>query len=349
MPPNSVNGVANSNEINIQLLNETFDIKIIQEIVDLTFHKKFNTRKILQFLYNQKKIACLSKRNNFDFFYIVFSASTAGSIKTLISILLFRMFNISSTCIVHVHRGDLNSFVSKKKINELLFLLVLRTAHRLIVLSEQTNNYVNKQFRVDNKVFVLSNTINHESFPRIDRKEKVNNKNKVFRFIYISNYIEEKGILLLLNSFKKLGEQFYLSCFGNFSDKNLRDLILSHSSDRIKINDSINGDEKFIAMQEADALILPSFNEGQPVILLEAMCSGVPFIVPDVGYIREMVFPDYPFIYGENNENNLLSMIDQFSICSELDKLKLQQSLMKHYFDNYSNLIHREKLYRIFN
>lgn len=347
LPPKSIHGVAVSNEVNIQFLSERFNVITDEEYVDLKYHGKLNNNKIKNFLNRLGRIVSYSLRNKFDYFYIVFSTSTAGAFKTFLIVLLFRIFNLSSLCVVHIHRGDLDVFLGKKKINRFLFLFVFKATHRLVVLSELTKKYVENQFGKNHSIFVLPNTVSQEIFSYEDTTKII--KKSFFQFIYISNYLEEKGILLLLETFKNLDDNFHLDCYGNFTDLELKEKILSYSSERIKINESIYGEDKFCAIRESDALILPSYNEGKPIVLLEALSVGTPFIVPDVGYIKEMVFENYPLIYKKNIELYLLAMINKFTTMSEIEKLELKNTLKKHYFDNYSNAKHKEKLFHIFN
>jgi glycosyltransferase involved in cell wall biosynthesis len=46
-------------------------------------------------------------------------------------------------------------------------------------------------------------------------------------------------------------------------------------------------------LQVADVFVLPSFTEGQPNALLEAMMSGVPFIASDIAPVREALPPQW--------------------------------------------------------
>lgn len=344
LPPKSVHGIANSNEINIRFLSERFSVLIDEEYVDLGFHGALSWSKFKNYFRRLGRIVSFSLKNKFEYFYIVFSTSKAGAIKTLLIIILFRIFNFSSICVVHLHRGDLDIFVNKSFFNKLLFRIVLQLTHRLIVLSEKTKDYIELKFDKSHAIFVLPNTVNIEY--ELDAERAPANKTK--QFLYISNYIQEKGILLLLDTFRQLDEGFRLNCYGNFSDVDLKEKILAYSSEKIKINGPIFGKEKFLAIQESDALILPSFNEGKPIVLLEALSIGTPFIAPDVGYIKEMVFEEYPFIYNKNTLKDLFDMIIKFSKVSINEKNNLQNSLKRHYVENYSNAKHKDKLFQIF-
>ncbi len=348
LPPRSTHGVSISNETNVRFLKDIFDVIIDQEYVDLKFHRKFNIEKIRNFIYRLNRVIRLSLNNNFDFFYIIFSASKLGALKSLMIIISFRLFNFSSICVVHIHRGDLKNFVDNGKFNKLIFYLVIKTTHRLIVLSESTKKYIEYEFKKSSNVFVLPNTVSDE-YVFDDKKESFIDNRKIIKFIYISNYIEEKGILLLLETFKQLDCNYQLNCFGNFSDLNLKEKVLSFSSKSIIINGPIIGEDKYEAIYNSDALILPSYNEGKPLILLEAMFVGIPFIAPNVGYIKEMVFDNYSFIYDENTSENLLDMINKFSAITIDERTKIRESLKEHYFKNYSNAKHKNKLYQIFN
>lgn len=347
LPPKSVHGVALSNDINIKFLGEKFHVLIDEEYVDLKYHGTLSRSKFNNYFIRLKRIVSFSVRNRFDFFYIVFSSSKVGAIKTLLIIVIFRIFNFSSRCVIHIHRGDLDAFVERSFVNRLLFYFVVKTTHRVIVLSEETKNYIERRFGKDHSVFVLPNTVNDElelDEVKNTRIQKKSNK----QFVFISNYIEEKGILLLLETFKQLDDSFQLNCFGNFSDLDLKAKIMSYRSDKIKINGPIFGKSKFLLIQESDALILPSFNEGKPIVLLEALSVGTPFIAPNVGYIKEMVFEKYPFIYDKNTSKDLLDIITKFSLVTFEERINLQESLKKHYLENYSNAKHKEKLFQIF-
>ena len=70
--------------------------------------------------------------------------------------------------------------------NRMLFNVVLKITHTLIVLSEKTKKHIALEFGKYNDVYVLPNTVNDE-FVFVENKNDLVKKTK--RFVYISNYI----------------------------------------------------------------------------------------------------------------------------------------------------------------
>jgi glycosyltransferase involved in cell wall biosynthesis len=341
IPPKSVHGVSFSNDINIRILQKRFDVKIDEEIVDFKYHGKFDLRKSFNFIKRIFRIIGLSIVNKFDYFYIVLSTSTVGAIKTLLLILIFRLLNRSKV-VVHIHRGDLENFVHAKPINQKVFSIIEKLTSKFIVLSSETKSFLLERCNVH--VDVLENTVTSEKYLH-QTKPPLNLK---LDFVFISNYIKEKGILILLEAFSKLPNNFILNCYGSYTDLPLKSKIEDYSSkyDNIIVNPPINGDHKFERIFKADALILPSFNEGKPLVLLEAMSVGTPFIANNVGYIKEIPYEGYPYLYETNTTDDLVGKIVEFSNAS--DNLEISASLKDRYIERFSNIIHTRKLNEIF-
>ena len=73
-----------------------------------------------------------------------------------------------------------------------------------------------------------------------------------------------------------------------------------------------------------DILICPSFSEGMPNVILEAMSRGLAIIATDVGAISEMVCPSNGVLLGDNNPETISTSILKITYDkSILNKLKL--------------------------
>ena len=59
-------------------------------------------------------------------------------------------------------------------------------------------------------------------------------------------------------------------------EKLIRDSGVAH---KVRLLGEVRGDRKFEVMRGADVFVLPSYSEGLPVAVLEAMACGVPVVV----------------------------------------------------------------------
>ena len=112
--------------------------------------------------------------------------------------------------------------------------------------------------------------------------------------LFVGRLSEEKGVNVLIDSLALLKSQhikFKLTILGDGpSRENLEQQI-----NRLQLNDSVEllGYVDQVTIREhlsmTDIFILPSFAEGIPVSLMEAMATGVPVITTHVGGISELV------------------------------------------------------------
>jgi len=341
LPPATVHGISLSNQLNIDILNCKYDILIIKEQVDLQQHARLSLVKLINFARCLLTLTKYSLDNNFSYFYLNLSMSTFGIMKSFLMVVSFRLLN-SSPVILHMHRGDFLKFY-KNRFNKILSNMIFKLVAKVIVLSQRQKDEIERLFhnRI-NIIEVIENSLSDEFF--IGKKQFTN-----MNFLYISNYIMEKGIIDLLETFKLISTNnplIKLECYGSFSNNDLKKLISSYRSNNIAINNQILGMDKFKKLHECYCLILPSLNEGQPIILLEAMSQGTPVITTDVGYIRELLGDDYPYIYNPGNKQELAQMITSY--IEARDKNEISNYLRIRYYQLFCKEKHAIKLLEIF-
>lgn len=119
---------------------------------------------------------------------------------------------------------------------------------------------------------------------------------EVGRLVCVGRLCEQKGQLLLIEALARIaarGRTFHLVLAG---DGELREavesLIRQHRlENRIEITGWIGSDRVREEIQSAQALVLPSFAEGLPVVLMEAMALRRPVLSTYVAGIPELVRP----------------------------------------------------------
>jgi len=339
LPHGAVHGISLANQVNIGMLESSFEVDIIEEAVKFKDHEKITIKKFLNFISNNFLIISKSIFSRYNYFYLVYSLSAYGSFKSLIAIINYRLFSRGEV-ILHIHRGDFFSRFYRSSINRVITRIAFRLSKKIIVLSENQKAEFEKAF---NRPFhVLYNTIEAEYPPNLTKRDRAN-------FIFISNYLIDKGIIDLLDVFTKLSQNHHkltLKTYGEFSDMNLKEAILKYNSSRISINGPIYGKQKFDAIVQADCLILPSWTEGQPVVLLEAISLGTPVIATAVGLIPELLSEDYPFLSLPGDKDSLETKIIQFINYDNLSAIS--EKLAALYLKVYSREKHAESLFRIF-
>lgn len=335
----AINGVSVANEINISMLQKSFSIDVIEEHVDFQQHSKISVLKAYKNLVSLWLILNKSFSCNYSYFYSVFSLSTFGGLKTLFAIICFRIFN-SGEVVLHIHRGDFFSRFYKGFVNRKIAWLIFRITHKVIVLSERSKTDIERAF--NNSCVVLNNTVSFEYNVDYTKKQNV-------KFLYISNYLIEKGIIDLLEAFSKLCliyPNISLQTYGTFSDQHLKEIILSFNSSNIEIFETISGIEKFEKIAKADCIILPSWNEGQPIIILEAMSVGVPVIATNVGLIPDLLGSNYPYLANPKDPKSLVETVTKF--INAKNNHDISNVLKNQYFEKYCKRKHEEDLLKIF-
>lgn len=339
LPTDSIHGISISNMVNLKILESNFVIDIVEDKSRLTEHNRLTIRKIICFLVNNLELIYKLSFHRYKYFYLVFSLSSLGSFKSLSAVVCFRLLNRGKV-IIHLHRGDFFKRFYKVAFNRLITSFVFRLSDKIIVLSESQKNEFERVF---SRTFnILHNTVEMEYKKRnhlkIDKK-----------FVFISNYLIDKGIIDLLEVFNKLtqtDDEVSLVTYGEFPDKELKEEILSYSSARISINGPISGEKKFEAISQSDCLILPSWNEGEPLVLLEAMSLGIPVIASKVGLIPELLGEEYPFMIIPASRSSLEEVIIRFIHCDDITDIS--KKLENRYINQYSKKMHTEELNNIF-
>lgn len=133
-------------------------------------------------------------------------------------------------------------------------------------------------------------------------------ENNGFYFVFVGRICKQKGILELLDSFARFKDRrkkIHLLLVGQLKDKIIGQKIENTKNckwippvNEVKINELLN---------IADAFIFPSWSEGTPNSLLEAMAVGLPIITTRVGGITDVIMPGYNGVLINPKSNDELA------------------------------------------
>ncbi len=119
-------------------------------------------------------------------------------------------------------------------------------------------------------------------------------RDRARRLLYTGRLAAEKGLPVLFESLRHLkvrGYDFELTLVGDGPDRGALETMALQLDivERVVFAGFCGQDEVLARLRQSDALLLPSFAEGVPVSLMEAMACGLPVIATYVGGVVELV------------------------------------------------------------
>ena len=245
------------------------------------------------------------------------------------------ILNDISDGIFHCHQfhGFILGFVYNLlyKPNPLVF-----TLHSSVV--EQLNRkvllYLTKPFRKKDIIFsknakkwflknsvIIPNGVDFEELSNLETR--INPKGSDFYFLYLGRLSKEKNPLSMIKFSKELIESKVLNFKINVVGQGALKQQLEESIKAEKLENYFNiiGFQSNVRrfLIESHCMILPSFWEGMPVVLIEAAATKLPIISTPVGSI-----PDFL-----NNKNASISNINNFSTAMKSMILNYDEALIK--------------------
>lgn len=168
--------------------------------------------------------------------------------------------------------------------------LLLSNSDVIICQSQQWKNFYQRftGFQ-DERFLVIKNWIDIS-----DYNPKIQNDPKNIRVLFMGWIERNKGIIELLEAVSiyrnKLQGVKFIICGGGSKIGDVRKYIKSKNLDKFFIVKGwVSGKEKMLILRQSDILILPSYREGLPNVILEAMASGCAVIANSVGSIPDVI------------------------------------------------------------
>lgn len=216
---------------------------------------------------------------------------------------------------------NINSVFSKiyQYINKKLFLsptIVISPSKWLLQIHDS------RGFFVKSKKAVFANPINFNLGRQPKNPFK---KNNIFKFLYVGQIDEYKGIFLLIDAFNLLQDRLgrkdcELTIIGDGRGfKKAQNKIAGNNN--IKLTGRKNREEVSERMLDSNCLIMPSLcYENSPMVIYEAFAAELPVLASDIGGISELMESGAGILFDTGNVNDLTRQM-KWAIENQ-DKLK---------------------------
>lgn len=214
--------------------------------------------------------------------------------------------------------GLIKSDIEKKGLLFRYIKYIFKKVDFVICQGERWKKYFESYLDTNPEKFVvIPNWINYKDYP----KETLITDKIIITFLAWVD--RQKGIYEAFESISQLSNDYNIEfrIAGNGSDfENIRMLIKEKTlNEKIKLLGWITGTDKLLLLSQTDIFILPSYAEGMPNALLEAMASGKACIATNVGGIPDII---------EHLTNGLLiEPKDAHSLMKAMETLILDQEL----------------------
>ncbi|MBR5562769.1 MAG: glycosyltransferase family 4 protein [Bacteroidales bacterium] len=196
--------------------------------------------------------------------------------------------------VIHLHFGKLPELIKKKNWEGKLLRKILSYCDAVIVMTRASQQSLAK----DNyNVVYLPNPIGDDIL-RIVSNVGETKQRKLNHLLYIGHVVPNKGVYELVKACSQLPDvnmKIVGRCHPHVKEELIAIAKERNSSEWLEFVGEISHYEVILELLETDVFILPSYSEGFPNVILEAMACGCPIIATDVGAIPEMLDIDgYP-------------------------------------------------------
>jgi glycosyltransferase involved in cell wall biosynthesis len=348
-----------------KVINDAFDAdwinlgtsRVMDEIGKNTLVKPFRLLSALckEFWY------LLTRR--YDLCYLAITCHGCGFLKDSPFVLMCKLF--CKKIVIHQHNKGMANDVDRwpyrwllplcyKKVKVILLSWYLYPDIEMIVKKENVlicpngikvddnhdHNY--NESRIGESTKMLEESRAKIELSRHAKEEGEHKLEKVPSLLFLSNLIESKGVLVLLDSLKILKDKGY-SFICDYVGGETKDIDAKRFNEEVKkrdLNDIANylgrkyGKEKIEAFRNADIFVLPTMNDCFPLVILEAMRQGLPIVTTAVGGIPDIVDDEVTGLIAQAGDSQSLT------VC--LEKLIINDKLRKRMGDEGRKKLEKE-------
>jgi len=269
--------------------------------------------------------------------------------------------------VCHLKGGNYDNFYEEqpKWMRWVIRKTLLRT-DSLLVLGERLRDMYDFEPRLKDKICVVSNGLPFVLNKATEPKTLPVDESKPIRLLYLSNLIESKGYLDLLEAVRILVKEHKMPVECHFCG-----LFLANKPDDVLVRDAVHGqklfedfvttnnleknvtccgvvsgEEKNRELREAHFFVLPTNynNEGQPVSIIEAMAFGNVVVSTDYRAIPDMVVHEKTgFFVPYGQPNAIARVVAETTVNPEMYS-KMSKAALEHFQKHFTREAHLSRI-----
>jgi len=302
-PPVHGSAVVSQQIKDSKVINEAFDDDWINLGTSRSMDEigKRNLAKVWRLVAALGREFWLLLTRRYDLCYLAITCHGSGFLKDSPFILMAKLFG--KKIVIHQHNKGMANDVDRWPYRWLLPLCYKNA--KVILLSWYLYPDIERVVPREN-VYICPNGIKVQEFKssRVQESPETWNMkpetNRVSRLLFLSNLIESKGVLVLLDALKILKDKGY-SFVCDFVGGETKEIDAKRFNVEVEtrgLNEialyqgRMYGEEKEDAFEQSDVFVLPTMNDCFPLVILEAMEYGKPIVTTAIGGIPDIVDDD---------------------------------------------------------
>ncbi|NNE65368.1 MAG: glycosyltransferase family 4 protein [Pyrinomonadaceae bacterium] len=210
--------------------------------------------------------------------------------------------------LVHIHGGV---YIEKEMPGALLNWIageMLHSADKVLVLSEKERISIENRWP-GVRPLVAANAV---ELNEVDLRKKFRSP---CQLVFFGRIDRDKGLNEIISACELLearGLDFEFKCYGTGPDiESFAGSMNEVLGRKFEYKGIVFGQEKIRALNSADIFLLPSYYEGMPVSLLEAMAAGCVCVVSEVGSVGTVIdHGNNGFLIEPGNTNEIARMLE---------------------------------------
>ncbi len=210
-----------------------------------------------------------------------------------------------------------------------LFRAVYGKADALVVLGSVFAGKL-RHMGIESPIYLLTTAVDDSFGGLFDPERKSEEgENDTFRILFLSRIEKEKGVYEAVDAYQIPREKHpnvSLTIAGDGSELNpLKEYIGKLGLGSIDFTGYVRGEEKMRLFAESDVYLLPSYNEGLPVSVLEAMTAGLPVVTRSVGSLPQVFVEGKTGFMTESLSPQVFAelierLVENRDLCAEIAK-----------------------------
>lgn len=280
-PANGIGGIAQYINEQIRHLSDTIELETFDNSAPPVMEKLMYPVALLKMIFDIVRFCFLERP---DIVHVHASHGLPFFRETFFGLLA--SFIWDSKIVIHIHGSEFDDFLeSGNPLKQKYLLYILSSADALICLSDYWKEIIEEHTTQEN-VIVLPNAV------EVDDYIIYTEKSERMQVLFISQLFERKGVNELIEATSQLlpDYEFDVSIAGKGP---LADQVEEFSNrEHVHYHGFVSEEKKYEMISQADIFVLPSFAEGLPIVILEAMAGQNAIICTSVGSLPEVMGED---------------------------------------------------------